>query len=432
MEMKMEATKPTVKTDRFEIWNGKSEIALPLLPSNRYDALVTDPPAGISFLGRDWDHHKGGRDQWIAWLSGIMAEAFRVMKPGAYGLVWGLPKTSHWTGMALENVGFQPQNVIAHLFGSGFPKNALSQLKPAMEFWWLVQKPLDGTILGNVEKWGCGALNIDDCRIPTNGEHLATFGTRTASSGGILNATAEIREPFVQHPLGRWPSNVIHDGSEEVMAEFAMYGESATKRIEKPCDFDGKSGFGGKLDGGRPARGHTDSGSVARFFYCAKPSPSERQDNPHPTVKSLALMSYLCRLITPPGGHILDCFAGSFTTGEAALQNGFNFTGIEQDADYCAYGLPRLESASGQFSTRQFGGLFQHEPHPTPKPQPVTRNLDGDVDRVVLFEWSRTVATRWSVDAPRRQNHFDSVHVARLPMAIRVVSRRCAGRTGRN
>lgn len=107
----------------FQAYNGDSLEILKSLPSNSVDSLVTDPPAGIGLLGLDWDKDKGGRDEWIRWLSNIMAECHRVMKPGAYGFVWAIPRTSHWTGMALENAGFQVRDVVTHVFGSGFPKS---------------------------------------------------------------------------------------------------------------------------------------------------------------------------------------------------------------------------------------------------------------------------------------------------------------------
>jgi hypothetical protein len=97
--------------------------ALKAMPDNSIDSLVTDPPAGISFMGKDWDKDKGGRDQWVAWMTEVMAECLRVMKPGAHGLVWAIPRTSHWTATALENAGFEVRDVITHHFGSGFPKS---------------------------------------------------------------------------------------------------------------------------------------------------------------------------------------------------------------------------------------------------------------------------------------------------------------------
>lgn len=108
---------------KYHIFNGDSREVLSAFPENNFDTLVTDPPAGIGLLGLEWDKDKGGRDQWINWLSAIMQECYRVLKPGAHGFVWALPRTSHWTAMALEDAGFLVKDVVVHLFGSGFPKN---------------------------------------------------------------------------------------------------------------------------------------------------------------------------------------------------------------------------------------------------------------------------------------------------------------------
>lgn len=118
--------------------------ALRTLPAESVDSLVSDPPAGISFMGRGWDGDKGGRDAWIQWLTEVMRECYRVLKPGAHGLVWAIPRTSHWTATALENAGFEIRDTILHCFGTGFPKslNINKALKPAVEIWWLVRKPL--------------------------------------------------------------------------------------------------------------------------------------------------------------------------------------------------------------------------------------------------------------------------------------------------
>lgn len=109
--------------DNFVLLNGDCLEMLKELPDNSVDSLVTDPPAGISFMGKAWDDDKGGRDQWIAWLSDVMKECSRVLKPGAHALVWAIPRTSHWTTTAVENAGFEIRDVMTHLFGSGFPKS---------------------------------------------------------------------------------------------------------------------------------------------------------------------------------------------------------------------------------------------------------------------------------------------------------------------
>ena len=137
-----------------------------------FDALITDPPAGISFMAKHWDKDKGGRVHWIAWMQSVMQDCLRVLKPGAHGLVWALPRTSHWTATALENARFEIRDSMVHIFGSGFPKSLNlregkgTALKPAHENWILVRKPLgEKTVARNVLEHGTGALNIDASRI---------------------------------------------------------------------------------------------------------------------------------------------------------------------------------------------------------------------------------------------------------------------------
>lgn len=212
---------------RWTVITGDNAEALPSIPDCSIDAIVTDPPAGIAFMGKEWDHHKGGRDAWIAWLRGVMAECLRVLKPGGHALFWAIPRTSHWTMTAVEDAGFEIRDCVYHLFGQGFPKSASvgkaidkaagaerpdagpnplaarqtasrgtspfrrhdacerltapatpesaqwegwgTALKPAVEPWILARKPLDGTVAGNVLKHGTGALNIDGCRVGSSG-----------------------------------------------------------------------------------------------------------------------------------------------------------------------------------------------------------------------------------------------------------------------
>jgi site-specific DNA-methyltransferase (adenine-specific) len=224
-------------------------------------------------------------------------------------------------------------------------------LKPAWEPIILAMKPLDGTYAENALKWGVAGLNIDGCRVPT-GDDLgrpAVYYTKGDPSKAHmdvrpwmqrkLDAGEPLRPEHPNTPLGRWPSNFSHDGSDEIIALFPQSNGQQGDLV----NHNKKRNFNGIFGEMAPAVDHLkrgDTGSAARFFYCAKASASERSQgldgerNGHPTVKPLALMSYLCRLITPRGGLILDPFAGSGSTGKAAIAEGFQFIGIEQELEY--------------------------------------------------------------------------------------------------
>jgi hypothetical protein len=378
------------------------------MPDSSIDSLVTDPPAGIAFMGKDWDKDKGGRDAWVAWMTEVMREAMRVLKPGAHGLVWALPRTSHWTATALEDAGFEVRDVVTHLFGTGFPKSldvskaidkaagaarevvgksnagagnkgkllgeeaggggctwdstfdltapatdAAKQwqgwgtaLKPASEHWILVRKPCsEKTVAANVLKWGTGALNIDASRIEAV-RKAATF-SQPVMNGGQFNAQRDNRRTIEQpENLGRFPANLVLD-EEAAKALDEQSGPLPQRGNKNPTK------RGGGMFGHAPFEGTTglidDSGSkqASRFFYVAKASKSDKgADNTHPTVKSTALMEYLIKLVTPPGGVVLDPFAGSGSTGVAALRTGFRFVGIEQDQTYADIAVKRLTPAA--------------------------------------------------------------------------------------
>jgi hypothetical protein len=309
------------------------------LPEGSVDAVVTDPPAGISFMGKEWDSNRGHRDRWVPWLAERMAEARRVAKPGAYALVWAIPRTSHWTALALEDAGWTIRDRISHLFGQGFPK-AKSCLKPACEDWWLAWNPAKRVT----------PLNIDACRIGT--EAITVRVCEQRFKGSHYSNGKEYRPKFVgeYQVSGRWPANVTHDGSDEVMEAFAAFGEKPTGRLEPHHQL--KASPNRAMSGPNQERmpRHSfggDSGSAARFFYCAKASRADRgADNAHPTVKPQSLMRWLCRLITPDGGTILDPYMGSGSTGVAAVELGHNFIGIESYAPYFEMARRRIEAAS--------------------------------------------------------------------------------------
>ena len=470
---------------RWDVIEGDCLEVLRGLPDNSVEALITDPPAGISFMNKTWDDDKGGRDAWIAYMAERFRECLRILKPGAHGFVWALPRTSHWTGMALENAGFEVREKIVHLFGSGFPKNldvakALDKaagverevvgtvagmgkqnpewngtaqgraensfkpeyvltvptsdeaqkwsgwgtaLKPAAEDWWLVRKPLIGTVIQNVLEHGTGAINIDASRISTQdnldgGAYAENPTPREAKDmwtrdrKGDTNAMKRGGAGDYQQPTGRWPANVTLEhaaeckflGTEEGEgyainrftdgakpfghgAGHPYESEKVSETIERwecheDCPvrmLDEQSGIS-KSTGGRNVNitpsgvygggkglgttsahlsadevrgdpGFGDVGGASRFFYTAKASKSERnaglkgEENKHPTVKATALMEYLIKMITPPGGVVIDAFMGSGSTGVSAIKLGRSFVGIDQEKENVEVAKARITHA---------------------------------------------------------------------------------------
>lgn len=404
--------------------NGDCLKRLKELESDSVDSLVTDPPAGISFMAKEWDDDKGGSKQWIEWLSSVMKECLRVMKPGSHGLVWAIPRTSHWTASALEAAGFEIRDVVTHIFGSGFPKSldiskAIDKaagatgastseakqwegwgtaLKPASEHWVLIRKPCsEETVAKNVLKHGTGGLNIDKSRISFCGE--APSGSGNSSQGSVPgwgNGGSGSTTPS----SGRFPANLLlshnpdcievgmkkikgsHGGGSSGIGSDMFAGglisdtnqhvsEDGTETVASfECspgcaiaELDRQSGNLGKSQGGNdrfrggyhfkdsgPGKptGFGDTGGASRFFYCAKPSKSEKNlgvedKNFHPTVKSTKLMSYLIKMVTPSDGVILDCFGGSGTTMISAHLCHFDSILIEQSTEYCDIILARAE-----------------------------------------------------------------------------------------
>jgi site-specific DNA-methyltransferase (adenine-specific) len=423
------------------------------------DAVVCDPPYGLSFMGKNWDHGVPGPAFWTA--------ALRVAKPGAHLLAFGGTRTFHRLACAIEDAGWEIRDTLGWLYGSGFPKsldvgkaidkaagaerkivgrrvygdgresridaeaNALrndgysrpwrddpeavarnhsetapatkeackwdgwgTALKPAWEPIILARKPLAGTVAENVLAHGTGGINVDGGRVGLNGWKrqggAAGKGFKTGKFMGAMGAgEPTLKFAFSSSAKGRWPANVLHDGSAEVLGVFPKTKSGARNpgRSAKVSTEHWRMGVAGSA---------ASEGSAARFFYCAKASKADRdagcegghdftesdghlcighpgaptfckkcgileveaggkpcgpnpnRRNHHPTVKPTTLMRYLCRLITPPGGLILDPFAGSGSTGKAALLEGFRFVGIEREAEYCGIAGARLAAAEGE------------------------------------------------------------------------------------
>jgi DNA modification methylase len=340
---------------------------LPTLATNSVDALVTDPPYGLAFMGRQWDRALPDPRIW--------REALRVVKPGGHGVIFGAPRLYHRLAVQVEDAGWEIRDCLLWLFGTGFPKSLNgawggTALKPAYEPILLVRKPLDGTVARTVETWGTGGINVDGCRIGTAG------GTRAVEFPQVPPGMFGIGAVASEAAGGRWPANVVLDED----AAKVLDGDVGTLAPPKPrregrmgWDRDGIGmGRGGDISGVWPA---DPGGGPSRFFYTAKASRSEREagldgmeaayvdptraegsagraharsgvkgkrKNQHPTVKPIDLMRWLVRLITPPVGLVLDPFNGSGSTGCACAMEGVRYLGIDLDARHVEVSRRRI------------------------------------------------------------------------------------------
>lgn len=295
------------------------------------------------------------------WFRGISLEIFRVLKPGGHFLNFSSPRTYHRMACAVEEAGFEIRDQMLWIFGSGFPKSHNLEnefdgwgtaLKPAHEPICVARKPFQGTVLQNMQEFGVGAMNIDACRV--DGEPWR-YGSQPKLNGaryqpGQLTPKERHAENVVGGEDGRWPANLIHDGSDEVLQYFpeVQSGIPGTRRkAHETNSMSGRLNMTGKVE-----VGYGDSGNAARFFYCAKCSPNDRNEglpdgmlNDHPTVKPTTLMRYLIRLVTPKGGRVLDPFRGSGSTGKAAMYERMLFDGIDMDAKWEPISMHRIEYA---------------------------------------------------------------------------------------
>ena len=421
----------------FDIHHSECVAFMKTLPDNSIDAIVTDPPYGLSFMGKKWDYDVPGEDVW--------RECLRVLKPGGHLLAFAGTRTQHRMAVRIEDAGFEIRDMIAWVYGSGFPKSldiskAIDKaagadhlrefkcknpadrpytheagetstgwqspvrpdkthpatpaaktwqgwgtaLKPALEPITVARKPFTGTVANNVLTWGTGGVNVDACRVDfadtqdrsesvkknQHKEYNSNNGIRVPTKG-IYHG--DNRPPENYNPtLGRFPANFIHDGSDEVVG---MFPETKAAGSCSARNFAGWKPHGELKSIQIP----NDSGSAARFFYCAKASKRDRDEgcegmdvqhvtcrpesdstedmglkerlhgrkarNHHPTVKPTDLMRYLCRLVTPTGGTVLDPFMGSGSTGKAAVLEGFNFIGCDMTAEYVDIARARIMHA---------------------------------------------------------------------------------------
>lgn len=354
------------------------------MPEASVDAVVTDPPYGLGFMGKAWDALPPGHE--------VGKLLLRVLKPGGHVLAFGGTRTYHRLACALEDAGFEIRDCLAWIYGSGFPKSLNldgeregwgTALKPAHEPIVLARKPLAGTVAENVEEHGTGALNVDGCRVGAHKTVTRRSPTQEGPSGWQTQGFAEATER--ENPAGRWPPNLLLGHGECCgdecgpccpVAEMDRQSGEGVSRIGSPRGSETPGAGWGMTQTGAE---YEDSGTAARFFprfrYVAKASSGERsagldgaprsmprnlgvgdnavgagrgslsrpRENHHPTVKPIDLLRWLCRLVTPPGGAILDPFVGSGTTFLAAQREGFRCIGIERELEYVEIARRRVE-----------------------------------------------------------------------------------------
>ena len=395
---------------RVALFPGDCLESLRKMPDNSVDSIVTDPPYGLSFMGKKWDYDVPSVEIW--------AECMRVLKPGGHLLAFAGTRTQHRMAVRIEDAGFEIRDMIAWVYGSGFPKSldvskAIDKatgadrevvgtnpnhrpvsgvaydgvyqggntgaatitapateaarlwqgwgtaLKPALEPITVARKPLTGTVAENVLAHGTGALNIDGCRVGT--ETVGWGGARGGSDDPTQSKGRNYRlgEGKARPVEGRWPANLIHSGEDGVTdllgsAARFFYCAKASKRDRD----EGLEGFAAKDSTVQNASGRRfnpvcdNTGKRIQVCGCGacewSKATNPKRANTHPTVKPTDLMRYLCRLVTPPGGVVLDPFMGSGSTGKAAMLEGFRFIGCELSPEYLEIAKARIRHAMQQ------------------------------------------------------------------------------------
>jgi DNA modification methylase len=354
----------------YKLHTGRQEDILKDYPENHFHSCVTDPPYGLKFMGKKWDYSVPGVKEWESVL--------RVMRPGAFLIAFGGTRTYHRLVCNVEDAGFEIRDMMAWIYGSGFPKSHNitdelgTALKPAIEPIVLARKPIDGTVQENYDRWRTGVLNIEACRIHLNGDYKSKPNGRPSQTGLDDRYNPELAN--IQDDRGRWPANIQHDGSDEVLAVFPMQKSGAMK---KPYEYTNTGNSLGAPVGATRQIHEASEGSAARFFYCGKASRADRNEgcesfdkkamnwssgtqNPGsfqaegtdrssenfwPTVKPTNLMRYYLRLVTPKGGLFLDPYMGSGSTLKAGMHEFLNGVGIDKEIEALPIAEARIQHA---------------------------------------------------------------------------------------
>lgn len=296
--------------NRYQLLCSDNITAMKSMSDNSVDSCITDPPYGMDIAGVGWDHNVPPVDTW--------REVYRVLKPGAFVLSFCSPEFYHRMAVNVEDAGFRPMDMIVWMVTTKMAKT--NRLKPAHEPIFVAQKPLDGTIEGNFEKWGCGKINTETTRIPWEGKPPTGWikgGSSRRAFGGEVTKAAEQTEKQTENanPNGRYPSDII---------------------------------------------GHFDEPDHQKYFYAPRATRKERGEyNDHPTPKPISLMRYLCRIYAPENGIVLDPFVGSGSTGIGALQEGKRFIGIDLDQHYIDISEKRIKD---HWENQPVEKLFDYEP----------------------------------------------------------------------